>query len=44
MGRYPLSFSVGSAYYDPRHPVSLTQLLMQADEAMYLQKEVPQAS
>lgn len=37
-GRYPLSFSVGSAYYDPHHPVSLTELLMQADEAMYLQK------
>jgi diguanylate cyclase (GGDEF)-like protein len=38
-GRYPLSFSIGSAYYDPHHPVSLTQLLMQADEAMYLQKK-----
>lgn len=36
--RYLLSFSVGAARFDPKHPVSLGELMLQADKAMYEQK------
>ncbi len=35
---YRLSLSVGLAFYDPRHPCSLVELLKKGDEAMYAQK------
>jgi diguanylate cyclase (GGDEF)-like protein len=37
--RYSLSLSVGLARFDPRNPVSLQDLMAQADEAMYRQKK-----
>lgn len=36
--RYKLALSVGSAWFDPQHPVSLAELMEQADRAMYEQK------
>jgi diguanylate cyclase (GGDEF)-like protein len=36
--RYELSLSVGVARFDPKHPVSLGELMAQADTAMYEQK------
>jgi two-component system cell cycle response regulator len=36
--RYDLSLSVGSARYDPRNPVPLSELMDQADRSMYKQK------
>jgi diguanylate cyclase (GGDEF)-like protein len=36
--RYELSLSVGTARFDPKNPVSLGQLLTQADQSMYRQK------
>ncbi|HTV58391.1 MAG TPA: GGDEF domain-containing protein [Verrucomicrobiae bacterium] len=36
--RYELSFSVGVARFDPKNPVSLGELMEQADLAMYEQK------
>lgn len=36
--RYDLSLSVGAARFDPENPVSLGQLLTQADQSMYKQK------
>lgn len=33
--RYELSVSIGAAWYDPQHPVSLGDLMDQADAAMY---------
>ncbi len=36
--RYELSLSIGAARFDPKNPVSLGELLTQADQAMYRQK------
>jgi diguanylate cyclase (GGDEF)-like protein len=36
--RYELSLSVGVGRFDPKHAVSLGELMMQADKAMYEQK------
>ncbi|MGA8367885.1 MAG: GGDEF domain-containing protein [Candidatus Acidiferrales bacterium] len=36
---YELSLSIGAARFDPKKPVSLEQLLTQADQAMYRQKK-----
>ncbi len=36
---HELSLSIGAARFDPKKPVSLEQLLMQADQSMYRQKE-----
>jgi diguanylate cyclase (GGDEF)-like protein len=36
--RYELSLSVGAARFDPKNPVSLGELLTQADQSMYRQK------
>jgi diguanylate cyclase (GGDEF)-like protein len=36
--RYPLSISVGTALFDPEHPVSIDALLTRADTMMYAQK------
>jgi diguanylate cyclase (GGDEF)-like protein len=36
--RYEISLSVGLTRFDPKHPVSLTDLMAQADHAMYEQK------
>lgn len=36
--RYELTLSVGAVRFDPRHPVSLGELMLQADQAMYEQK------
>ncbi len=37
-GRYPLSISVGIAFFDPQHPLPIDELLMQADASMYVNK------
>ena len=42
--RYELSLSVGVARFDPKHAVSLGELMAQADEAMYEQKRNHQKS
>lgn len=42
--RYELSLSVGVARFDPKHPLSLGELMAQADEAMYEQKRSHQKS
>ncbi|MGC2421626.1 MAG: GGDEF domain-containing protein [Candidatus Acidiferrales bacterium] len=36
---YELSLSIGAARFDPKKPVSLEQLLTQADQSMYHQKK-----
>jgi diguanylate cyclase (GGDEF)-like protein len=36
--RYELSLSIGAARFDPKTPVSLGELLTQADQSMYRQK------
>jgi two-component system cell cycle response regulator len=36
--RYDLTLSIGSARYDPRNPVPLSQLMEQADRSMYKDK------
>lgn len=36
---YELSLSIGAARFDPKEPISLEQLLTQADQAMYRQKK-----
>lgn len=36
--RYELSLSVGAAWFDPQHPVSLGDLMERADSAMYERK------
>jgi diguanylate cyclase (GGDEF)-like protein len=36
---YELSLSLGAAHFDPKKPVSLEQLLTQADQSMYRQKK-----
>jgi diguanylate cyclase (GGDEF)-like protein len=36
--RYELSLSVGAAWFDPHHPVSVGELMEQADHAMYERK------
>ena len=36
--KYELSISIGLGYYDPAEPVSLDELLMQADRMMYEEK------
>ncbi|HEX4488113.1 MAG TPA: GGDEF domain-containing protein [Terriglobales bacterium] len=33
--RYPLTVSIGTARFNPRHPVSLDQLMDESDQAMY---------
>lgn len=35
---YKLSLSAGLAYYDPENPISVDELIFQADKAMYEQK------
>jgi diguanylate cyclase (GGDEF)-like protein/PAS domain S-box-containing protein len=35
---YPLSLSIGAAFSDPASPVSISQLLEEADQAMYREK------
>ena len=40
--RYPLSISVGTAQFDPESPVSIDQLLSEADASMYAQKRKKQ--
>jgi diguanylate cyclase (GGDEF)-like protein len=42
--RYELSLSVGAAAFDPKHAVSLGELMAQADDAMYVQKRNHQKS
>jgi two-component system cell cycle response regulator len=37
--RYRLSISVGCAFYDPENPCSLNELLANADQLMYEQKQ-----
>ena len=37
--RYPLSISVGTAQFDPQHPISIDELLSTADASMYAQKQ-----
>ena len=37
--RYELSLSVGVARFDPQSPISLGELLVQADKAMYAKKQ-----
>lgn len=41
---YRLSLSVGIAFYDPEHPVSIEELLAQADKSMYDRKRNKQDS
>jgi hypothetical protein len=36
---YTLSVSTGIVYYDPEHPCALEDLLLQADELMYENKQ-----
>jgi diguanylate cyclase (GGDEF)-like protein/PAS domain S-box-containing protein len=36
---YTLSLSIGIAYYDPEHPVTIDELLTMADSLMYAQKK-----
>jgi len=36
---YTLSISVGTTQFDPKHPISIDELLSEADAAMYAQKE-----
>ncbi len=36
--RYELSVSIGAARFDPKNPISLGELLTQADQSMYRQK------
>jgi len=36
---YKLSLSVGIAYYDPAHPITMDELLTMADALMYEQKK-----
>lgn len=35
---YKLALSVGTAYYDPEHPCSIDELLIQGDKLMYARK------
>jgi two-component system cell cycle response regulator len=41
---YKLSLSFGLAYYDPEHPCSIDELLVQGDKLMYEQKRHKQKS
>lgn len=36
--RYQLSLSIGATRFDPKHPLSLGDLMLQADKAMYEEK------
>jgi diguanylate cyclase (GGDEF)-like protein len=36
--RFQLSLSIGAAHFNPKNPVSLGELMLQADQAMYQQK------
>ena len=36
--RYELSLSVGVARFDPKHSISLGELMVEADKAMYEKK------
>ena len=38
--RYHLTLSIGVAHFDPDHPISLQELMKQADAALYHQKRV----
>ena len=42
--RYRLAASVGIAYYNPRRPVTLSELLLQADRQMYERKRVSRSA
>ncbi len=37
--KYKLSISIGSSYHDPEHPLSMDELISQADKLMYEQKK-----
>ena len=39
---YTLSMSVGSAPFDPAHPISLEELMARADQALYEHKRSKQ--
>lgn len=41
---YQLSFSIGTAYFDPQSPCSIDELLVQADKSMYEQKRTKRNS
>jgi diguanylate cyclase (GGDEF)-like protein/PAS domain S-box-containing protein len=41
---HPLALSVGAAYFDPEHPLSVDALLAEADQAMYVDKRRKQSS
>jgi diguanylate cyclase (GGDEF)-like protein len=41
---FKLSLSVGYAWYDPRYPLSLEELLQEADEMMYTRKKAKKAN
>ena len=36
---YPLSISVGTTPFDPKHPISIDELLSKADASMYARKK-----
>jgi diguanylate cyclase (GGDEF)-like protein len=42
--RYTLSISVGTTQFDPKHPISIDELLSKADAFMYAQKKSKQES
>jgi diguanylate cyclase (GGDEF)-like protein len=42
--RYQLSLSIGAARFDPKHPLSLADLMLQADKAMYEEKRTRRKS
>jgi len=37
--KYKLSVSIGQTYYDPKHPCSIDELLVQGDKSMYEKKK-----
>jgi diguanylate cyclase (GGDEF)-like protein len=42
--RYSLDFSVGVAYFEPLHPLSVDELIRQADAAMYEEKRTKRSA
>jgi diguanylate cyclase (GGDEF)-like protein len=42
--RYDLSLCVGAARFDPKRPITLGELMVQADKAMYEKKRIAQKS
>ncbi|HEX7432652.1 MAG TPA: histidine kinase N-terminal 7TM domain-containing protein, partial [Anaerolineaceae bacterium] len=41
--KYPISVSFGVAHYDPEHPSSVDEVMVEADKAMYEQKQAKNA-